>query len=263
MDLSLFQSLYIFLATFVGEVFGTMFGGGSFFIQPALLMAKIPANLAVANDIASATFSSLAYVFFYRKQEKQLDYQQYKKIIIFIAPFLVLGAIIGSSLLAQMPEFLIKWFILGICSVGLCYMVFKTYRHTPASYDVKKVYIKYWRVAAVFAMLFIGFYDGISGAGSGIMVILLLTLIFRQDMKTTLVLANILSIITLSSASIMFLYHGLLDFNLLSIMIPACLAAGFTGAKIVTVIPEKILRLVYITLVFILLIYLFTDMVRV
>ena len=66
MDISLFQSIYIFIAAFIGETFGTMFGGGSFFIQPALIADKIPADIAVANDICAAAFASVTFLYFYR-----------------------------------------------------------------------------------------------------------------------------------------------------------------------------------------------------
>lgn len=56
MDLSLFQLLYIFIAAAIGEAFGSMFGGGSFFVQPALLAAHVPPNITVANDITAADF---------------------------------------------------------------------------------------------------------------------------------------------------------------------------------------------------------------
>ena len=70
MDLSFFQSIYIFFATFIGETFGTLFGGGSFFIQPALLIAKIPPDIAIANDIVAGVFANLAFLWFYRKQNQ-------------------------------------------------------------------------------------------------------------------------------------------------------------------------------------------------
>jgi uncharacterized membrane protein YfcA len=260
MDLSLLQSLYIFFAAFIGETFGTMFGGGSFFIQPALLAAKIPANIAVANDITAAAFASLAFLYFYRKEKKQLTFDQFKKITFFMAPALIIGAMTGGYILSLIPEEFLKWVVIAICSLGLIYMIHQMIKRSELNFKASDHYIKHWKIIALIAGLGLGLYDGISGAGSGILIILILGFIFRQDMKTTLVMANILSTISLFSAAIVFLCVGLISWQLQIFMIPACTAAGFFGARIVSFVSEKTLRLVYIFLVFLLLVYMIKDM---
>lgn len=260
MDIDLFQSFYIFLAAFIGETFGTMFGGGSFFIQPALITANIPANIAVPNDITAAAFASVAFLYFYRKEEKQLSIKQFKQITLFMAPVLIIGALTGSYILYLLPEHVIKWTVITICFFGLIYMSVKTFQNKKSDYQPKENFIKHWRPAIIIAGLCLGFYDGISAAGSGILVILTLTLIFRCDMKTTLVIANILSVISLFTAALMFLYLGLISLQLQIIMIPACLIAGFFGAKIVSFVPERTLRIIYLGLVFLLMNYMLKDM---
>lgn len=260
MDISLFQSLYIFIAAFIGETFGTMFGGGSFFIQPALLAAKIPAHVAVANDITAAAFASVTFLFFSRKEKKQLSFAQFKQVFLWMTPFLIIGALTGSYVLHLIPENVVKWIVITICVCGVIYMMVKAKKEKQSHYKPKDGFVKNWQILTILAGLGIGFYDGMSAAGSGIIVIMVLTLIYQKDMKTTLVMANMLSVISLFSAAIVFYFVGLLSFDLLVIMIPACLIAGFFGARIVSFVPEKILRHVYISLVLILLIYMLNDM---
>jgi uncharacterized membrane protein YfcA len=261
MDLSLFQSIYIFLAAFVGETFGTMFGGGSFFIQPALLVAEIPANIAVANDITAAAFASVTFLIFSRKEKKQLSFKQFKEVFIWMGPCLIVGALVGGYVLHLIPEEAVKWVIITICTFGLVYMLYQKKKNIVADIKQEKEFSKHWKILAVLAGFGIGFYDGMSAAGSGIIVILTLTVIFRKDMKTTLVMANMLSVISLFSAAIVFYFVGLLSFELLAVMIPACLLSGFFGARIVALVSENILRNVYISLVFILLIYMLHNMI--
>ena len=245
----------------VGETFGTIFGGGGFIIQPALLAAKIPANSAVANDIAAAACASLTFLFFSRKEKKQLKFSQFKTIFFWMGPPLVIGAFVGGYVLHLIPEGTLKWVVITICSIGLLYMLRKTFKESHNTYKPREGFIRYWQFIAVLAGLSIGFYDGVSAAGSGIICIIIITFIFQKDMKTTLIVANMLSLVSLSSASIVLLFVGLLSFELLSVMIPACLISGFIGARIVSIVPEKILRSVYMLIVFSLLLYMLNDMI--
>ncbi len=253
--------LYIFFATVLGETFGTMFGGGSFFIQPALLAAGIEANKAVANDIGAAVFANFTFLWFYRKQEKQLSFSQYKSIALWMAPTLVIGAFIGGNILYFLPDHILKWMIIFICGCGLIYTFMKIYNNVPEKLETKKDLENHWQFYAVLLGLAIGLYDGLSGAGSGILIILGLTLIFKIDMKTVLALANVISAISLGAAALTFLYLGLLSFELLTVMVPAALLAGAFGAKVASIIPEKALRLIYGVLVLTLMVYLiFSDL---
>lgn len=259
MDLSLLQSIYIFIATVIGESFGTMFGGGSFFIQPALLIAKIPADTAVANDIAAAVFSNCAFLWFYRKEKKQISFKESGIIALWMAPTLIIGAIIGGHILYVLSEHILKIIILTISCCGFIYAVTKI--KNPSDFQFKSLdsYVNNWKIFAIIAGLFLGLYDGISGAGGGILLILFLSIAFKLDMKTIFSVANILSTISLVSASITFLYLGLLSLQLLILMIPACILAGAAGAKIAIFLPEKFLRIIYASLIFLLISYLFFD----
>ena len=184
-----------------------------------------------------------------------------KNITFFLAPVLILGALTGSYILYLLPEEYLKWIVIAICFIGLVYMIYQTFYKKEKEYTSHACFIKHWKPIALIVGLSLGFYDGLSAAGSGILMILALTFIFRRDMKTTLVIANILSMISLFSAASVFLIVGLLSWKLQLIMIPACLIAGFLGARIVSIVPEKTLRVTYIFLVFCLMTYMLKDMI--
>lgn len=257
MDFTPLQTLLVFVATLCGETFGTIFGGGSFFTQPGLLVAGVPANMAVANDVTAAVFSSAMFVHTFRKAPRKLDNKQLTRITLLMAPGFIVGAFIGGNLMSQIPESTMRWVIIAICALGLVYTVLKF--KTPAA-NGKQGFIAAWPLFAVLGALGIGFYDGLSGAGSGVLIILLLTFLFRQDMKTTIFLTNILSIISMAAAAITFYSVGLLSAPLLMVMVPACLLAGLLAGKIALWLPEKTLRLIYGSVIALLLVYLLFGM---
>lgn len=259
MSLETYQIIYIAIATLIGDSFATMFGGGSFFIQPALLSAGIEPSKAVANDIASAVFAGVAFLWFYRNEPKQIKISDFKTIILWTLPTLILGTIIGSHLLENLSDSIVRYMIICICTLGLIYTLARIKIPPAPKVNPDKNYIPFWKFFTLLAGLCVGFYDGISGAGGGILVILFVTFIFRLDMKTTLAVSNLISVISLACATVSFFFLGLLSVELLIIMIPVCIIAGAVGARIASMLPEKILRIVYSILILSLIIYLLKD----
>ncbi|MEO0393699.1 MAG: TSUP family transporter, partial [Pseudomonadota bacterium] len=98
----LFNTL-VFIITYAGEVFGTIFGGGSFFIQPGLIALGIGAKVAVANDIASACFSAYAYLYDQRASIRA-QARKYLKIFVVMFPGILLGTFVGARVLKAIPS---------------------------------------------------------------------------------------------------------------------------------------------------------------
>src|ERR1700722_1439101 len=182
--MDLLHYLVIGIATLVGETFGTIFGGGSFLIQPALLSMGVSPHLAVANDVTAAVFSGLSFVLHSSRRQKP-DWQ----IAPWILPGIVVGAVLGGMLLAHIPDNVVRWIILGICCAGLIYMLVHIKSPAPHVKGHKRLF-PYWRLAAMVAGVGLGIYEGISGAGSGVLYITVLTLMFHFDMKSAAILVN-------------------------------------------------------------------------
>lgn len=249
--LDILHQLLIFIAVYIGETFGVMFGGGGFFVQPALLASGIEAKQAIANDICAAAFSGIAYLMTTKAHSKNI-----REATTYAAPSVIIGALIGSYALTLIPESIVKWIILGVCTVGFGYVAthFKKKKNLDVSTSIKN-----WKIVLPIVGLGIGFYDGFIGAGGGIIVIMALSMIVRSDMKSTISMANWISALSLSSAAALYWYKGLLNPGLLMVMIPACILAGITGAKVTAHLSEKTLRNIYCVVVSCLLLYLMSK----
>ncbi len=257
MDFSLIHSALVFFVVLFGEIFGCIFGGGGFFIQPALLVAGIPAKMAVASDIAAAGFASLGFLLMTRNHSRQI-----RQTAFYMAPTLILGAFTGGHILKTIPEHLVEFLVLIICASGFIYVIthFRKKRDIPAA--TERTPVTLWKMALVAAGMLLGFYDGVSGAGGGIITIATLSMIMRKDMKTTISMANFVSATSLLTAGLTFLYLGLLDLKLLALMVPAAFLAGSFAARISDVLPERLLRGVYAVVLAALLLYLAGGMLQ-
>lgn len=258
--MDLLTIFFIICVTLIGEIFGTLFGGGSFFVQPGLLAAGIEPKLSVANDIASACFSTYAYLLAKRRVIKD-NIGKYSRILLFIFPGIILGAYSGALLLKILPEYLVIWFVLTIASLGLFKMIFTNLKkRNTGDIIAHGKPVQYWPLLAVPTSLLLGFYDGLSGAGGGTLQILAFALIFRAHMKELILLAALFSGLSLTAASISFYYLDLLDFELLAIMIPVSFLAGIAASKITDFAKDSHLENAFIAALSVLLIYLFTDL---
>lgn len=250
-----FTALYAFLVTLVGETFGTIFGGGSFFVQPGLIAAGIDPKITVANDIAAACFSSLAYIHGKRRRIRD-NFGFYREITPYLLPGIFIGAWLGAQVLRVIPSWLVLWLTVAIASLGLLKMLLQYLKIIPGLHvSAEPQPLPHWRPLIIGASVFLGFYDGVSGAGSGTLQILTYALVFRRPMKELILLSAIYGGLSLFAASINFLFLGLLDAGLLLVMVPGAILAGVFASRITDIVSERHLELVFMLVLAGLLLY--------
>jgi len=247
--------ILIFLAAYFGQAFGVLFGGGGFVIHPALLALGVTPKLVIANTIVATACSMYAFLLTTKRKVPIA-----KTVVPLMVPSLFIGAILGSHALSVIPEHFVKWIILTACSLGFIYVLTHLKKRKKEASDQQELLpVRHWKIILPLAGLALGFYDGFIAAGGGTIIIMVLTLVIRQDMKSTIYMAVCLGAFSLTTAGIMHGLKGYLEPSLLALMIPACIISGFTGAKLTEIIPEKSLRLMYGATITCLLIYLIYD----
>ena len=245
MDISPIAAFLIALSTLVGETFGTMFGGGSFVTQPALLLAGLPAASAVANDVTAAAFSSAAYLWTTRRDPHEQVRPVLGMLMLVVAPLIVLGTAVGARVLTSVPESSYLLFMVGVCCFGLVQSLVNLRSFVGGNQAGSQPFRSNWQAILVLGALVLGLYDGVSGAGSGVLALFIVGYALRTSMRTTIFLANVLSCISLGAAAISFFSLGLLSLPVLAIMVPASLVAGALAGRLTTILPERWLRMAY------------------
>ncbi len=165
----------IFLASFIDAVAG----GGGLVSLPAFLLAGMPPHMALGtNKVVMPTGTLVATINFLRKGKLQL------RVAIYSAIGAVLGGIGGSRLILFVSEDAFKMIILITLPIVAIFLAVQ--KNFGEDGSVMKEYppVRF----AIFAFLiglFIGFYDGMVGPGTGTFLILAYTKVFNLDLVTS------------------------------------------------------------------------------
>ena len=208
-----------------------------------MLALGVPPHLVVANDVSANTGTALSGAYVFRKNKFVLF-----DIVKFWLPGILLGPIIGANLLSIAPSWLVEKLILAFCMGGAAWMVFN-----PKILNTNdKNLPENWKIKSVFFSLIIGMYFGFSGAGAGTLSTLILVgplgLSLKQALGTRKVIHIPIHLISMAS----YYALGLIKWELFSVMFTACLIAGWTGSHIAIKTPDRVLRPLFFSVVFLL-----------
>ena len=209
-------------------------------MQPVMLAVGVPPHLVIANDVSASTGTALsgAYVF---KRNKLVVF----KIIKYWLPGILLGPVIGASLLAVTPAWIVEKLIISFCLVGAAWMLFdsKRYREKSQSLPAR------WKMQSVFFSLIVGIYFGFSGAGAGTLSTLILVGPLRLSLKHALGTRKFIHIPIHLISMATYYTLGLIHWELFFSMFAGCIIAGWLGSHIAIKTPDRILRPLFFTII--------------
>ncbi len=240
-ELSTESLIFIFFITFIGETYGSIFGGGGFLIQPALLAAGVPPHIAIATDVTAAAATDLSNSYVFYKEDKVR-----KDLLCYWLPAVTVGALSGVVLLGYLPVAFLERFIALACVFGAFYMLMRR-----TSYRAHKL-PRFWQKKSVFWGICVGVHLGISGAGTGTFCGVLMLSTFglkAQEMLGTRAVALLFPGLL---AGIGYYLQDFLHLQLLAVMVAACLPAGYVGAHLAVKMNEKLLRVLFLCAVIVL-----------
>ncbi|QSX05075.1 TSUP family transporter [Sedimentibacter sp. zth1] len=171
--MSIFSLIFVCIAGFVAAFVDSIAGGGGLISVPAYLLIGLPPTMVNGTNKFSATSASLTSSIKFIKSKKA-DYRVLK----FALPFTVIGAIIGVNTALSIPESFLK----TIITVLIIFIGFYTY--FSKSLGIKENFKGYTVLNIIFSCilaLFIGFYDGFFGPGTGTFLTFGLITIFGYD----------------------------------------------------------------------------------
>ncbi len=196
------------LAGFVDSVAG----GGGLISLPAYLLAGLPMPVAAGTNKLSAALGTTV---------ASIRYGKAKQVQWFVAIIAAAGALPGSALgamlLQAIPENTMR--IIVIAAIPLVAAI--VLRRKDSLVPKQLVPAKYKLFVSFFSGLFIGFYDGLVGPGTGTFLILLFTLVLGLDAvkssgtaKIVNLASNIAALVTLLSPAILrFIEMAKVDFS--------------------------------------------------
>lgn len=210
------------LAGFLAGIVNTIAGGGSFLTLPALMLFGLDPRIANATNRVAVLFSSGSAVITFSKHG-HLDRAMAKRLTI---PTL-LGVPVGAMLAVYLPSETLEP-VIGCIFLAMAVLLLSNPKRilestTPSSQTQRWVGIVFFGI---------GIYVGFLQAGMGILVLLAMGLLNTGDLVASNGVKNLIGFIVTLAATMIFAFHGIIDWVPGLIMGLGNLAGGIVGARL-------------------------------
>ncbi len=231
--------LVLFPAAILAGAINAVAGGGTFFIFPVLIMTGVPPIAANATSTMTVWPGTIASVFGYRHELKQLRDRVPQLLITSL-----IGGGLGAWILLKTPsstfEFLIPWLLLAATllfafSGAITRNLRKNFAAIPKQGDRR-------RILSIGAQLVIATYGGYFGAGIGILMLALLGLMGMSNIHEMNALKTVLGSAINGIAVIVFVLGGAIWWPQAIIMMAGAVMGGYFGAHFARRLPHNYVR---------------------
>ena len=221
-------------AGLIGGACNAVAGGGTFFTFPALLAAGVPPVVANATSAISIWPGHATSLLGYRE-----ELARHAGRLKSSASAFVIGAVIGAALLAVTGNGvfrqLIPWLLLVATLLFAIGPTLRTWISTNRSETLPK--------PVIFLIdLVVAIYGGYFGAGLGILLMAVLTLIGLSDVNEANAVKNALATIVSTLAVAVFIATGIIAWGPGAAVLAGAIVGGYLGARFARWINPKILR---------------------
>jgi len=226
-------------AGLIGGLITAVVGGSSLITFPALLAVGLPPVAATASNTVSMTPSNFVAV--------MADYQrlpQWRPAFAWIVVISIIGSGCGAWLLFLTPERVFMAAVPVLIAIATLLFAIQgpikrwTVRHSD---DVALHTARADRIGLVL-LTPVAVYIGYFGAAAGVMLLAILSLGEHGDFRTVNVLKNLIGGAMSIVAAAIFIVNGLVDWPHAIVMGSGGLIGGYTGGRMVRVIPEPLVR---------------------
>lgn len=256
--MSLYSVLFICGAVFFAGFVDSIAGGGGLISLPAYLFIGLPADVAfVCNKFGAGCGTTFSAINFFRSGVVKM------KVALLSGVFAFCSSQIGTRLVLSIDPIILRSILfLLLPIVGILVLIKRDLGSIDASNSLSN------RKTIFFAVLigiFVGFYDGFFGPGTGAFAIIAYTTLIKYDSKIAAGNSKILNLFSNYSSLILGILSGKIIYSL---VIPAALAGiagNYIGSSLAIKNGNKIIRpmmILVVVLLFINLLYNFITMMR-
>ncbi|GAC1348192.1 MAG: sulfite exporter TauE/SafE family protein [Myxococcales bacterium] len=246
---------FLFTVAMLGGAINSVAGGGGFLCFPALLFVGIPPIQANATNTIALWPGTVASVAAYRRELSRMREH--------IVPLIVtgcFGALIGALILLRTPQAtflsLVPWLLLAatvLFTVSPRISLF--FRRLQADSARKHNNKALWVAAAL--QLLIAVYIGFFGAGAGILMLAMFSMLGIESIHTMNGMKTVLASVCNGIALITFIFHGAIIWPEGIVMTVGAAIGGYAGAHYAQKVDPRIIRGIVIATGAVLTVYFF------
>jgi uncharacterized protein len=223
-------------AGLIGGVISSVAGGASLFTFPALLATGLPLTVAVAVTTTALTPSLFLAAFYDRSQLPSLD-----RPLIAMAVAAMAGGLIGGALLLLTPRRMFE--LLVPLLLGFATVLF-AFAGRISTWLAARIGASSGPSTAHAAgvMLPVSIYGGYFGAGLGVLVLGILSIVTAGDYRSANATKNLVTGFNSVGAVVIFIAQDALSWPAVFLMMAGTLTGALAGARLAQVLPNAAAR---------------------
>lgn len=242
--------LILLLAGFAASTVNALAGGGSLITFPTLVGVGLDPVAANVTNSLGVSPGYVASVVGSRRDLAELARRRGRRELLTLIPTAIVGTAAGCALLLATPEsafdVVVPFLVLGATTV-LAFQ--QRLRALPrATRMVRRSRRSGRRPVGLHAVVGLAcVYGGYFGAALGVMLVAALGLVLDESLRHITALKNAISAVSGLTTVLAFSLFGPVDWAAVAVLVPATLAGGYAGARLVTRLPAPLLRALIVT----------------
>ncbi len=232
--------VWLTVASFLAGTLNAVAGGGSFLSFPAMMGMGIGPIQANASNTVALWPGQLTSIAAYRD-----DFRKNMGMVLPMGIAGLLGGTLGAVILIETPQMtflhLVPWLLLVAASIfaasGPVSRWLQRRRNSIAGATQAPR-----RLAIFFATVFVSFYIGYFGAGSGFLLITVLSLFGYQDLHEINALKVVTTTLANGIAVVVFAVGGKVVWPLCLLAMVVSAIGGYSSARLAKRVPQPVLR---------------------
>jgi hypothetical protein len=230
----IFLCLGGFLAAFVDSIAG----GGGLISMPVLMMAGLPAHLALGTNKFGGAFGCFSSAYKYAKSGAT-NKELLKKLI----PYTILGCILGVKCVLSISDEILNIMVFVMILTVTIY----TYRSKTLGTEDKFEELTKRNINLGKIMAFsLGFYDGFFGPGTGTFIAFALIKIYGFDFLHASANTKILNFTSNFIALLLFMVSGQILYKVAIFYALSMMIGGYIGAKVAIKKGSTLIRPIFL-----------------
>ncbi len=237
--------LILLLLFFVTSVIGVVTGSNSLITVPVMFQFGIDEKVALGTNMFGLTFMSIgASIPFIRAGKVEFER---------LSPLIVL-TIIGSALGAALVGVITNQGIKLMVSVAMvAVVVFTFFDRTKKSAGPDVAEISPAKVVLTYLLTFLlAIYGGIYSGGYVTVLTAVYVAFFGMTYGGSIAVTKVINVFSSAIATAIFMWNGLVDYRLGVLLAVTMFAGAYAGAHFVTKMNDRVLRVIFVSTVFLL-----------
>lgn len=235
-------ALLLFSAGILGGAVNAVAGGGTLFTFPAFMAAGLPPIVANASSSVALTPGHLSGVISERRQLPAFDGRMWLHVVV-----AAIGGGAGAVLLLATPDKVFTALVPAL--IGAATLIFAFSKQLQTMFRPVDAGQSHDDAAARQLVLVpTAVYSGYFGAGTGVMMMAVFSMTSDWAVRTANAVKNLLGAAANWAAIAIFSVQGIIAWQETLIMLVGAVIGGFTGGKLLAVVPVSWIRRGVITM---------------